>query len=44
VGDFVETALPEWRVKPGDWVTVTVKAADKRPIAVRVDVWRPSEG
>ena len=44
VGDFVETALPGWQVKAGDWVTVTVKAADKRPTAVRVDVWQPREG
>jgi hypothetical protein len=44
VGDFVESALPGWQVKPGDWVTVTVKTDDKRPTAVRVDVWEPSEG
>lgn len=43
-GDFVESALPGWQVKPGDWVTVTVKADDKRPTAVRIDVWEPSEG
>ena len=44
VGDFVESALSERQVKPGEWVTVTVKAEDKRPTAVRVDVWEPSEG
>lgn len=44
VGDFVESALPGWQVKPGDWVTVTVKTDDKRPTAVRIDVWAPSEG
>jgi hypothetical protein len=44
VGDFVESVLPGWQVKPGDWVTVTVKADDKRPTAVRIDVWEPSEG
>lgn len=44
VGDFVESAVPERQVKPGEWVTVTVKAEDKRPTAVRVDVWEPSEG
>jgi hypothetical protein len=44
VGDFVESALPERQVKPGEWVTVTVKTEDKRPTAVRVDVWEPSEG
>jgi hypothetical protein len=44
VGDFVESALPERQVKPGEWVTVTVKTEDRRPTAVRVDVWEPSEG
>ena len=43
-GDFVESVLPGWQVKPGDWVTVTVKTDDKRPSAVRVAVWEPSEG
>lgn len=43
VGDFVESALPGWQVKPGDWVTVTVKTDDKRPTAVRIDVSDPSE-
>jgi hypothetical protein len=43
VGDFVESALPAWQVKPGDWVTVTVKTDDKRPTAVRIDVSDPSE-
>lgn len=44
VGDFVESALPGWQVKPGDWVTVTVKPDDKQPTAVRIDVWEPSKG
>ena len=26
VGDFVESALPGWQVKPGDWVIVTLGA------------------
>ena len=43
VGDFVESALPGWQVKPGDWVTVTVKTDDKRPTAVRIDVSDPRE-
>jgi|SRR5690349_5782680 len=43
VGDFVESALPERQVKPGDWVTVALSAEDKRPTAVRIDVWEPSE-
>ena len=28
VGDFVESVLPGWQVKPGDWVTVIVKPGD----------------
>jgi hypothetical protein len=44
VGDFVERALPGWHVKPGDWVTVIVKTGDKRPTAVRISVWEPTEG
>lgn len=42
VGDF--SVLPGWQVKPGDWVTVIVKADDKRPTAVRIYVWEPTEG
>jgi hypothetical protein len=44
VGDFVESALPGWQVKPGDWVIVTLEPDGKRPTAVRIDVWEPSEG
>jgi hypothetical protein len=44
VGDFIESVLPGWQVKPGDWVTVIVKADDKRPTAVRIYVWEPTEG
>lgn len=44
VGDFVETALPGWQVKPGDWVIVTLEPDGKRPTAVKIDVWEPSEG
>ena len=44
VGDFVESALPGWQVKPGDWVTVTLEPDGKRPTAVKIDVWEPSEG
>ena len=42
-GDFVESALPEWQVKPGDWVTVAVKVAGARMTAVRIDVADPGE-
>lgn len=44
VGDFVESVLPGWQVKPGDWVTVSVTAGDKPPRAVRITVWEPTEG
>jgi hypothetical protein len=44
VGDFVESVLPGWQVKPGDWVTVIVTAGDKRPTAVQISVWEPTEG
>jgi hypothetical protein len=43
VGDFVESALPGWQVKPGDWVTVTLERDRKRPTAVKIDVWKPRE-
>jgi hypothetical protein len=42
-GDFVESALPEWQVKPGDWVTVAVKVVGTRMTAVRIDVADPGE-
>jgi hypothetical protein len=42
-GDFVESALPEWQVKPGDWVTVAAKSTGTRMTAVRIDVADPGE-
>ena len=42
VGDFIESRLPGWQVKPGDWVTVIVTADGKRPMAVRIYVWEPT--
>jgi hypothetical protein len=42
-GDFVESALPEWQVKPGDWVTVAVKPDGTRMTAIRIDVADPGE-
>lgn len=42
-GDFVESALPGRQLKPGDWVTVTVKPDGKRATATRIDVSDPSE-
>ena len=44
VGDFVESVLPGGRVKPGDWVTVVVKADARRPTAIRIYIWEPAEG
>jgi hypothetical protein len=44
VGDFVESPLSAWQVKPGEWVTVTVQADHGRPTAVRISIWEPSEG
>jgi FtsP/CotA-like multicopper oxidase with cupredoxin domain len=41
--DYVATALPAWQVKPGDWVTVTVKPDGKRVTASKIDVSDPSE-
>lgn len=41
--DFVESALPAWDVKPGDWVIVTLEPDGKRPTAVKIDVWEPLE-
>lgn len=41
--DFVESALPEWQVKPGDWVTVTAKPDGTRMTAARIEVGDPSE-
>lgn len=42
-GDFVESPLPAWQVKPGDWVTVGLEPGAGRPTAVRIDVGEPSE-
>ena len=43
MGDFVESALAAWQVKPGDWVTVTAKPGGPRPTAIRIYVWEPTE-
>lgn len=37
-GDYVESALPAWQVKPGDWVTVILEPGAGRPTARRIDV------
>jgi len=44
VGDFVESVLPGGQVKPGDWITVVVKADARRPTAIRIYIWEPTEG
>jgi hypothetical protein len=41
--DFVESTLPEWQVKPGDWVTVTARPDGARMTAARIEVGDPSE-
>ncbi len=38
VGDYVETKLQAWDIKPGDWVTVGVEAGKQRMTAVTVTV------
>lgn len=43
VGDFVESGLPAWRVKPGEWVTAITTPGDKKLTAIRIYVWEPSE-
>jgi hypothetical protein len=37
-GDYVETSLPTWDVKPGDWVTATAEADKQRLTAVKIVV------
>jgi hypothetical protein len=43
VGDFIESGLPGWQVKRGDWITAIMKADSKRATALRIYVWEPSE-
>lgn len=43
VGDFVETGLPAWQVKAGEWITAITTPGDKKPTAIRIYVWGPSE-
>jgi hypothetical protein len=40
-GDFIESALPRWQVKAGDWVTVAGKRDGGRMTAIRIDVGEP---
>ena len=43
VGDYVETRLPAWDVKPGDWVTIAGEGDAQRPRAVKITVVDTSE-
>ena len=38
LGDYVETKLPAWDVKPGDWVAAVVEADKQRLTAIKVVV------
>jgi hypothetical protein len=42
-GDFVETRLPAWQVKTGDFVTVVAQAEGQRLTAVKITVVEPGE-
>jgi hypothetical protein len=42
VGDFIESGLSAWQVRPGDWVTVIVTADERPPRATRIYVWDPT--
>jgi hypothetical protein len=43
LGDYVETRLPAWDVKPGDWVTVAAEGDARRLRAVTITVVDTSE-
>ncbi len=43
IGDYVETRLPAWDVKPGDWITIAGEGAAQRVTAVRITVVDISE-
>jgi hypothetical protein len=43
IGGYVETRIPVWDVKPGDFVTVTSEGRGRRPKAIKVTVVDPSE-
>src|SRR5262245_171337 len=44
IGDYVETALPPWQVKPGDFVSITMSSDTARPEAVKVMVVEQEKG
>jgi hypothetical protein len=43
VGDYVETKLPAWGVKPGEWVAVKVRAEKQGSEALKITVVDTSE-
>lgn len=43
LGDYVETKLPAWDVKPGDWVTIAGNGEARRPRAIKITVVDTSE-
>ncbi len=38
IGDYVETGLPKWEVKPGDFVAIKVMIQEGEPEAVKITV------
>ena len=43
IGDYVETNLPAWEVKPGDWVTIAGETQGQRVKAAKITVVDMSE-
>jgi hypothetical protein len=43
VGDYVETKLAAWDVKPGEWVTIVTESEPQRLTAVKITVVDSSE-
>ena len=43
IGDFVESPLPTWQVKTGDFVTITARRDGKLATAARIDVTETGE-
>ena len=43
LGDYVETRLAAWDVKPGDWVTIAVEQDRQRATATKITVVDMSE-
>jgi len=43
IGDYVETRLAAWDVKPGDWVTIALEQDKQRATATKITVVDTSE-